>query len=196
MLRALGDGEVHRARALCEAAADDLGVSAEGREILIPSGMEQYRNRALWAMSYLARVGAVDRSSRGHYRVTQIGQDLLATHPEGIKECDLRALAGDADAPHTWHALRARDAQQASSGISPRVLVTTEETKAAPDRGAIVASSVTASESKEVDEDAMSPTEQVEAGIERIHAGVAVELLDRLHGQEPAFFSRPCSTCS
>lgn len=101
-LRALVDGEVQRARDTVEAAADLLEVTAEQRQVLIPSGQEQYRNRGLWALSYLSRVAAVERPARGHYRITDVGRRLLADHPEGITEKNLRALSGDPDAPHTW----------------------------------------------------------------------------------------------
>lgn len=103
-LRVLSDGEVHRSRPIVEAAADLLGLTAEERQIVIPSGQEQYRNRGAWALSYLARVSAVERQSRGHYRITEVGRRLLSDHPAGITEKHLRALSGDPNAPHTWKA--------------------------------------------------------------------------------------------
>lgn len=103
-LRVLTDGEVHRTRQIVEAAADLLGVTAEQRQILIPSGQEQYRNRGNWALSYLSRVGAAERPTRGNYRITEVGRKLLADHPDGITERHLRALSGDPNAPHTWKA--------------------------------------------------------------------------------------------
>lgn len=36
----------------------------------------------------------------------------------------------------------------------------------------------------------MTPTEQVQSGVERIHEEVAVELLERLQGKEPGFFEQ------
>lgn len=41
-LRVLSDGQTHRAREICNAAADDLGVTADQREELIPSGQPRY----------------------------------------------------------------------------------------------------------------------------------------------------------
>ncbi|MDQ1249081.1 MAG: restriction system protein [Actinomycetota bacterium] len=96
-LRVLSDGEVHRLRQVVEAAADLLGLTVEQRQIVIPSGQEQYLNRGNWALSYLARVGAVDRPSRGQYRITDVGRKLLADHPDGITEKQLRALVGGRD---------------------------------------------------------------------------------------------------
>lgn len=103
-LHVLSDGEVHRTRQIVEAAANLLGVTDEQRLILIPSGQEQYRNRGTWAWSHLSRVGAAERQTRGHYRITDVGRKLLADHPDGVTERHLRALSGDPNAPHTWKA--------------------------------------------------------------------------------------------
>ena len=155
-LKVLADGEVQRARYVCNAAADILNVSAEEREVLIPSGQQRYLNRSLWALSYLSRAGAVERVARGQYRITQIGQQLAAAHPEGIREKDLRGLPGY---------------------VSPYVR-SSSPTAAVP-------AAEPAAEASE-----LSPTEQVEQGIDRIHATVTQELLARLHAQEPAFFEQ------
>lgn len=125
-LRVLADGEVHRFREVARAAADLLGVTEEQRAILIPSGQEQYTNRGGWALSYLARVGAVTRPSRGRYQITDIGRQLLADHPEGITEKDLRALSGDPNAPHTFKAFPA----PTSTELPPEVV---EETTLGPE---------------------------------------------------------------
>lgn len=112
-LRVLSDGEVHRTRPIVEAAAALLGVTAEQREILIPSGQEQWVNRGNWALSYLARAGAAQRPSRGRYQITDIGRKLLGEHPGGITEKHLRALSGDENAPHTFKAFPAPGQQEA-----------------------------------------------------------------------------------
>ena len=93
-LRALTGGQTRRARDVYEAAADELDVTDEQREELIPSGQPRYINRALWSLSYLYRAGAVERPSRGHYRITDVGRSLLAAHPTGITEHNLRDLDG------------------------------------------------------------------------------------------------------
>lgn len=91
-LRVLADGETHRARDVCNAAADELGVPESARAELIPSGQPRYQNRGLWALSYLFRAKGVERPVRGQYRITDRGRQLLAQHPTGITEKDLRAL--------------------------------------------------------------------------------------------------------
>lgn len=93
-LKVLLDSEIHRSREIVDRAADILGVTVEQRGILIPSGQEQFRNRGTWALSYLSRANAVERPTRGHYRITEVGRRLLASKPDGITEKDLRALDG------------------------------------------------------------------------------------------------------
>jgi restriction system protein len=125
-LRVLSDGEVDRTRQIVEAAAELLGVSAAQRQILIPSGQEQWVNRGNWALSYLARSGAAERPSRGRYQITNIGRTLLAEHPDGISERHLRILSGNANAPHTFKAFPAPTTQsgpvvhvEVESGLDP-----------------------------------------------------------------------------
>lgn len=93
-LLVLSDGNVHRAREINNAAADFLAVTPEQRTELLNSGQPRYLNRAAWALSYLARAGAAERPARGNYRITDTGRELLAAHPNGFHEKDLRALPG------------------------------------------------------------------------------------------------------
>ena len=158
-LRVLLDGEIHRTRTIIEDAADLLGITEEQRKILIPSGQEQYRNRGNWALSFLSRVDAVERPMRGQYRITELGRKLLADHPDGITEDDLRSLLEPND-PRDWRASRHR------SDEADTVLL----------------------ESAEQGE--LDPVEQIDQGIERIHADVSADLLTRLHNQEPEFFEQ------
>ncbi|MGL5866876.1 MAG: restriction endonuclease, partial [Dermatophilaceae bacterium] len=51
--------------------------------------------RGGWALFHLARARAVERPVRGHYRITDIGRRLLASHPDGITEGHLNAVGGD-----------------------------------------------------------------------------------------------------
>lgn len=99
-LQVLLDGEVRRTRQVVEGAANLLGLTPEQREILIPSGQQQWINRGNWALSYLSRAGATVRPSRGQYRITDVGKTLLVDHPDGITEKHLRALSGY---PHSSH---------------------------------------------------------------------------------------------
>lgn len=117
-LRALLDGQVHRRRELHDLIAESEHLTAEQRSETLTSGQLRFENRVGWACSYLARVGAVERPSRGQYVITDLGRNLLAEHPDGITEKHLRALAGDANAPHTWYALKAMDKGDAVAPVA------------------------------------------------------------------------------
>ncbi|HNP58286.1 MAG TPA: restriction endonuclease [Gordonia sp. (in: high G+C Gram-positive bacteria)] len=157
-LRFLLDGEIKRLREIVHAAGDGLALTAQQREIVIPSGQEQWLNRGNWAISYLNRVGAIERTSRAHYRITDVGRKLLADHPDGITEKNLRALAGEVTATHTWK-------------LFPTTPGNTAEQNSNDDDAAMLA-----------------PREQIDQGIKRINADVATDLLDRILAQDPAFF--------
>lgn len=154
-LEYLSDGLVHRTREIVEAAGELIGLTEEQRQIVIPSGQEQWVNRANWALSYLARAGATERPSRGRHRITEVGRTLLAEHPTGIREKDLRLLSGVPHSPNTFKAF-----------------------PSAQDRAPADESTL------------LDPLEQIEAGIARINADVADQLLTRIHAQEPVFFEQ------
>ena len=85
---------MRRTREIVDRAADLLQLSETDRAVLIPSGQEQWKNRGNWALSYLARAGAVERPSRGRYVITEVGRELLEAHPDGMTEKDLRSVPG------------------------------------------------------------------------------------------------------
>jgi restriction system protein len=93
-LHVLVDGQMRRTREIVARAADLLQLSETDRAVLIPSGQEQWKNRGTWALSYLARAGAVERPSRGRYVITEVGRELLEAHPNGMTEKDLRGVPG------------------------------------------------------------------------------------------------------
>ena len=93
-LHVLVDGQMRRTREIVDRAADLLQLSENDRAVLIPSGQEQWKNRGNWALSYLARAGAVERPSRGRYVITEVGRGLLEAHPNGMTEKDLRSVPG------------------------------------------------------------------------------------------------------
>jgi restriction system protein len=65
--------------------ADQLGLSLEDREALLPSGRQKLlRNRIHWAKTYLAKAGLVDMPRRGWFVATEEGRRLLATRPARI----------------------------------------------------------------------------------------------------------------
>lgn len=78
------DGTVP-SRQVVEAMADRFELSQEQRMQLLPSGRQPViTNRVHWAITYLAKVGALERPKRGRMRTTDRGRELLRTSPERI----------------------------------------------------------------------------------------------------------------
>ena len=97
VLRVMSDGAVRGIRDIRATTAQAEGLTQVQLDELLPSGQRKAENRIGWAMSYLTRVGALERPSRGRYSITNIGRQLLEAHPHGITEPDIRLLvrAGD-----------------------------------------------------------------------------------------------------
>ncbi|RWU84400.1 restriction endonuclease [Janibacter hoylei PVAS-1] len=105
VLRLQADGEVRSLRSIRTGVADATLTEDQRAEVL-PSGSAKSDNRIGWAVSYLYRVGALERPSRGEYRITDIGRRILAGHPQGITEVQLRQHARPGD---TWWVAKAHE---------------------------------------------------------------------------------------
>ncbi|MDR7362377.1 restriction endonuclease [Nocardioides marmoribigeumensis] len=108
VLQVLSGGEVQSLRELRDATTTLTGLTEAQLAETLPTGKSMAANRIGWAASYLTRVGALDRPRRGHYQATDLGMELLAEHPAGITEAELRKLAKEGD--EWWLAGRAVDA--------------------------------------------------------------------------------------
>lgn len=86
----LADGQLHRSREVKDALADQFGLTEAERAELLPSGRQRViDNRVGWALTYLSQAGLVDRPSRGHVKITESGQAVLARNPNRV---DLKVL--------------------------------------------------------------------------------------------------------
>ncbi len=151
VLEVLTDGQVWRKRELHTAVEDHVGLTAEQRAEVLPSGQGRADNRIGWALSGLYRGKLVDKPARATFVITDAGRALLAAHPDGITKQILKGLP------------EYRDYTPVRSGSS---------------NGDTAEPSI----DEEVD-----PLEQIERGVERLHAEVAADLLARLRGQHPDF---------
>lgn len=91
----VSDGSTRGRREMNALVADAVGLSDEQRGTLLGSGQPMYANRIGWALSFLARVGALSRPSRGNYRLTGAGRQVLARFPVAVTERDIIALGDD-----------------------------------------------------------------------------------------------------
>lgn len=85
------DGTERNIKDAIAALADVFGLSAEDRAQLIPSGKQTlFGNRVHWARTYLDKAGALRRTRRSHFVVTDRGRELLRQYPERIESKTLR----------------------------------------------------------------------------------------------------------
>ena len=85
VLRELKDGQPRPIAELRDLVADRIGLTAEDREELVPSGQKPlYHDRTSWAVAYLKQAKLLERPKRGVYAITQRGREVLAKHPERV----------------------------------------------------------------------------------------------------------------
>ena len=65
--------------------ADQLKLTNDERHQLLPSGKQLiFANRVHWARTYLDKAGAIKRTRRSHFIITDRGKQLLSQNTERI----------------------------------------------------------------------------------------------------------------
>ena len=79
-LKAIDDGEKHKAKEVRDYIAVAMGLSEEDRSELLPSKRQStFDNRVAWARTYLDRAGLIETPSRGQYCITAEGKEALSS---------------------------------------------------------------------------------------------------------------------
>lgn len=163
-LKVMSDGEIRHWREFQPLVAVEAQLTDDQKKEMLPSGNAiRYENRIGWAVSFLTNVGALTRPKRGNYQITDAGRQLVRLFPNGARERDIKALGLDPSSPI-------------------REYVASTNRKASE--------SATAAPIASAEEPSMTPIEQVQSGIERIHEEIAADLLARLQGKDPGFFEQ------
>jgi restriction system protein len=90
VLRLAAQGEIRIGEAV-ERLADEFNLTLEERAHLLPSGKQAtFANRVHWAKTYLSKGSLVESTRRGHFRITDIGRQILTDPPPRI---DLKYLS-------------------------------------------------------------------------------------------------------
>lgn len=167
-LRIAADGQVHRRSDLTRATLESVGLTQEEMEERLPSGSPRAANRAGWAVEYLCQAGALERPERGQLRITDLGRQLLADHPDSLKIADIADTPGFQDwSRRTKELAKARRRNEKSTGSTSPISAPGSES----DSGA-------------------SPIEQLVDALEMLDQRTAAELIDRLREQPPVFLER------
>jgi restriction system protein len=94
LLAFAADGTEKNIRAAFDALADEFHLTPEERQQLLPSGKQVlFENRVHWARTYLDKAGAIHRTRRSHFEITERGLRLLAENPTRISSASLRQFA-------------------------------------------------------------------------------------------------------
>jgi len=82
LLRVAGDDEQHSLAEARDQLGAELRLTDADREELLPSGRQsKFSNRVAWAKLYLQQAGLLVSPSRGHFRISPRGLDILKSPP-------------------------------------------------------------------------------------------------------------------
>jgi restriction system protein len=85
LLRSVEDGQTRSSAGLREALAKHFRLTSAQLGELLPSGTRPvFNNRVAWASIYLQRAGLLKRPARGHYCISDAGQEILKDPPARI----------------------------------------------------------------------------------------------------------------
>lgn len=161
VLRMAADGQEHRFRDMIEALADQLQLTDEERNALLPSGTTPvFNNRVGWARTYLKQAGLLEIKRRGYSNITPRGQALLAEKPAKIDVAMLNRFP-------EFVAFRQR--REDDSGST--------QTSSSPAEAASINADVT-------------PEELFALSYQRLQSNLEGELLDQIKRSTPAFFEQ------
>jgi restriction system protein len=155
------DGQEKNIGAAIEALADEFHLTPEDRQLLVPSGKQTLlSNRVHWARTYLDKAGALKRTRRSHFVVTDRGKELLKQYPDRV---DTRVL---------------RQFPEFVEFQTPRTEPTKAETAVHPEGQA------------EDEVSSATPEETIQTAEATISARLKTQLLERIQELSPAFFER------
>ena len=85
VLQVLADGEPYQARDIFPLVADQMEISEEDRNEMIPSKWKtKLESRITWAMFELAKAKLLDRPEHGFYQITERGIEALRSGVEKV----------------------------------------------------------------------------------------------------------------
>lgn len=116
-LNELADGQAHAVRDVADQLANHLALPEAELSEPLPSGkITVWRSRVHWASQYLYQAGAITRSRRGIFVITDRGRALLANHPDRVGNDELMQFEEFRDFKQ-----RARSAQRTAEPLQSDV---------------------------------------------------------------------------
>jgi restriction system protein len=85
LLKIVRDGQEHSLSALVDALAEQLKLTDDDKNEMLPSGTKtKFYDRIGWARTYMKMAGLLESTGRGTICITQRGLDLLKSNPTSI----------------------------------------------------------------------------------------------------------------
>lgn len=84
LLRTASDGTDHALAEVVATLADQMNISEEERNSLLPSGQTRVYNRVAWAMTYLSKSLLIEKTGRGRFKIAPRGAEVLKKNPVRI----------------------------------------------------------------------------------------------------------------
>lgn len=155
------DGSEKNINDAIKGIADQLQLTQEERQQLLPSGKQPiFTNRVHWARTYLDKAGAIKRTRRSHFEITERGKQLLQENPTRI---DVRVLK---QFPEFIAFQTPRGGDEVENTTAPTTAVA------------------------EIAESAVTPEEAVQQAETQIFENLKGQLLVRIWELSPSFFER------
>lgn len=163
LLHIAGDGKLHSVSEAMSILAHRLEISEADRNALLPSGTQtRFYNRVTWALTYLSKCSLITKPSRGHFRISERGVEVLSSNPGKIDNAYLSRYPEFKEfkskrAAKAWDARKSDDAGTVAS-IDDEAIVT--------------------------------PDERLEAAYKELRETLADDLMERVRASTPAFFEQ------
>lgn len=162
LLQLCGDGREHTLSELSEIIAKQFVLTESDTQELLASGKQtKFVNRLAWVKSYFNKAGLLDFPSRGKFRITQRGLDLLNANPKTIRINTLYQY--------------------------PEFVKFHKGNKPANDDNEASTNPIT---STDIEIELLNPEEQLENAYQNLRSQLASTLLDTILKNPPGFFEQ------
>ena len=90
VIKSLEGFEEKHTKAMRKCVKKQIDLSDIDEQETYPSGIRIFADRVSWAITYIQRAGLIERVSRGVYKLTQDGDELLKKDPSHVNKKTLR----------------------------------------------------------------------------------------------------------
>jgi len=85
LLKFCSDGKEHTNREALDTLAQEFSLTEEEQKELLPSGQQcVFDNRVAWARAHMKMADILENTSRGVFRITERGQEIMKQNPQEI----------------------------------------------------------------------------------------------------------------